>query len=994
MQLTRAALCLPGVAVAQMAGMTKEEQGPPIVIAECTLKGGCEAQQRALTLDANWRWVHGQTCQGTGPAAQCYTSGNCFTDGVWDDTMCPDPESCAENCALEGVTLDDYDSTYGVAAIPGGVELGFVRGPNVGSRLYVLEKPDKYKLFKLLNREFTFDVDVSTLPCGLNGALYFSEMDEDGGMKHAGNKAGAKYGTGYCDAQCPHDVKFMEGKSNTLEWNTSAALGKYGLCCAEVDIWEANSMATAFTMHPCTIDGTYLCKGKECGDNAKNERYDGVCDKDGCDFNSYRNGLQDFFGPGDDFTVDTTQPMTVVTQFVTDDGTDDGDLVEIRRLYVQGGKVIKNSNAGILGSDGGDSITDAYCSAQKDKFGDPDDFHKKGALKQTGEALRRGMTLVLSLWDDYQCQMLWLDSDAGKGGHSTPGVARGPCDKTTGVPADVRAKYPDASVAYFNIMYGEIGSTYTAGEGAKPDQSVATGFPKAVVGGVAAVSDGAVAQPQQQALQQPSQPSQPQPSQPQQPLPQQAVQAAAAPAAAGAGASAGGCADVFQQCGGDGWAGASCCQAGCTCAQQGGPSYSQCLPPVGAYLCSGPAQPAGLVQRSSLREAHAQRARDGPALWVAAVAPAVLLAAAAAVWVRARRAGRAWSSAQLRTEEVNLMASAEHVQLDTSGLCACRAALALPGGPMLLMSPPALKAPFEPPAPARALLCALLPARGMGARPLADGALLAVAAAALLSARGLSAASAVGGGLPLWDCDESWSGFREAIAEWAWRGHPEGMPVDRWPEAGVAPTLSGWASDIVLRGWPIMEVLLDEWTRLAHGGEATSAVRPWVDPEAPEESSPCLLGFVSALAASEDPAVVLRAVQMLGAGGALDLLPSSGWRVRSAWMRQRASHLILAQLGAPSRALFRAPTPQTSPLRGGSGRPRLARPRPRGGSGRWRCSGTTSPSRWSPWPPCRPRGRTPASASRRAGSTTPAAWRPSSAAPRLSWTWRATGSPP
>lgn len=50
-----------------------------------------------------------------------------------------------------------------------------------------------YKLFKPLNREFTFDVDVSTLPCGLNGAVYFSTMDADGGMaKYPNNKAGAK----------------------------------------------------------------------------------------------------------------------------------------------------------------------------------------------------------------------------------------------------------------------------------------------------------------------------------------------------------------------------------------------------------------------------------------------------------------------------------------------------------------------------------------------------------------------------------------------------------------------------------------------------------------------------------------------------------------------------------------------------------------------------------------------------------------------------------
>ena len=37
-------------------------------------------------------------------------------------------------------------------------------------------------MFHLLNKEFTFDVDVSNLPCGLNGALYFVEMDKDGGL--------------------------------------------------------------------------------------------------------------------------------------------------------------------------------------------------------------------------------------------------------------------------------------------------------------------------------------------------------------------------------------------------------------------------------------------------------------------------------------------------------------------------------------------------------------------------------------------------------------------------------------------------------------------------------------------------------------------------------------------------------------------------------------------------------------------------------------------
>jgi len=58
-----------------------------------------------------------------------------------------------------------------------------------------------YQMFKLKNKEFTFTVDATTLDCGINGALYFVEMQEDGGMsEYSPNNAGAKFGTGYCDA--------------------------------------------------------------------------------------------------------------------------------------------------------------------------------------------------------------------------------------------------------------------------------------------------------------------------------------------------------------------------------------------------------------------------------------------------------------------------------------------------------------------------------------------------------------------------------------------------------------------------------------------------------------------------------------------------------------------------------------------------------------------------------------------------------------------------
>ena len=135
----------------------------------------------------------------------------------------------------------------------------------------------RYVKFQLLNQEFTFDVDVSQLPCGLNGALYFSEMDADGGMSYDTNECGAAFGTGYCDAQCPHDMKWISGEANCEEWTPSdsdenAGTGFYGSCCAEMDIWEANSITQAYTTHPCSIEHAYKCEGTECGDNAADER--------------------------------------------------------------------------------------------------------------------------------------------------------------------------------------------------------------------------------------------------------------------------------------------------------------------------------------------------------------------------------------------------------------------------------------------------------------------------------------------------------------------------------------------------------------------------------------------------------------------------------------------------------------------------------------------------------------------------------------------------
>jgi cellulose 1,4-beta-cellobiosidase len=443
MQLQFVSLCLLGfwtVSTSQQVGTITLEESPQIGLQHCTKATGCQSEQASLVLDANWRWLH-----KVGGYSNCY-------DGRWSPDACPDIETCKKNCAMEGVTADGYVNTYGVQNITGGVSLKYVSTKgNVGSRLYVTDGDESYKTFMLLNREFAMDVDVSTLECGLNGAVYFIEMDSKGGKGKGSNEAGAKYGTGYCDAQCPQD-----------KWDTNP---NHGVCCVEMDVWEANSRAAAYTPHPCSTEGPTNCDGIDCGLN--NDRFKGLCDKDGCDLNSYRMGDREFYGPGSFFTLDSTKPMTVVTQFLTDDGSDDGNLVEIRQFYIQDGKLISHSSSSIPGVEG-DSVTDSLCTKQKSAFGSVDHFQVKGGLTSMGRALKRGMVLSLSLWDDYSTQMGWLDATFPPDANGL-GVARGPCDGSSSNPDLLRRMHRDAYVKYTNIKYGEINSTFTSPESRRLD---------------------------------------------------------------------------------------------------------------------------------------------------------------------------------------------------------------------------------------------------------------------------------------------------------------------------------------------------------------------------------------------------------------------------------------------------------------------------------------------------------------------------------------------
>ena len=193
-------------AVGQRTGTMVKEANPNLLWSNCTAANSCQTVNSSLVLDANLRWIH-----------EADGWRNCFTDAVWDPKLCPNDVSCTANCVMEGV--DNYSTAYGIRTKNDSVSLQLVTriefSKNVGSRVFLLdETKTKYQTFVLQGNEFAFDVDLATVECGINSAMYFLSMDADGGVERFKplNQAGAGYGTGYCDAQCPMDGKFIGGK--------------------------------------------------------------------------------------------------------------------------------------------------------------------------------------------------------------------------------------------------------------------------------------------------------------------------------------------------------------------------------------------------------------------------------------------------------------------------------------------------------------------------------------------------------------------------------------------------------------------------------------------------------------------------------------------------------------------------------------------------------------------------------------------------------------
>ncbi|KAK2057160.1 family 7 glycosyl hydrolase [Colletotrichum caudatum] len=385
---------------------------PKIETFRCTVDNGCQKKTNYIVADSSQHAV--KTLSGV----SCVNG-----DNPPNATACTTPEECASNCFIDGIS--DYEA---VAVTTRGADIRMKifndSGAVIRPRVYLLEESkERYEMISLTGSEFTFDVDMTKLPCGLNAALYLSEMPSDGGKSSSSlNKLGPAWGTGYCDAQC-FKTSFINGTGN-LE-------GK-GSCCNELDIWEANTRATHIAPHPCSQPWLYKCVGEEC-------EKAGVCDKAGCSWNPNVINSTDYYGSGDDFKVDTTRKFTVVTQFPSENGK----LKELRRMYVQDGKVIQNNVVNIEGPPKIDFMNDDYCQATG-----ASEFSRLGGMGVMGDAMTRGMVLVMSVWWDEVTFMNWLDVGNN-----------GPCNATEGKPSVASKIVSNPEVTFSNIRYGDINST-------------------------------------------------------------------------------------------------------------------------------------------------------------------------------------------------------------------------------------------------------------------------------------------------------------------------------------------------------------------------------------------------------------------------------------------------------------------------------------------------------------------------------------------------------
>ncbi|OAV90639.1 hypothetical protein PTTG_06020 [Puccinia triticina 1-1 BBBD Race 1] len=426
--------------VAQQVGIhLLQESHPSLKIQTCTSDGACADKRLSITLDADSR-----------PLRMLHGTESCMAEDerAWNATYCANGEQCAEQCSLGGVK---YKAVHGITTEGHALKLRlFTHGKLTASRVYLLADEKHYHSFYLKNQQFSFDVDASQLPCGVDAALYFTSMKADGGLS-ATNKAGAMYGTGYCDAQCPTALRFINGLANVEasgEPGQQPVFKSMGACCPELDLWEGNGIVQAYGAHPCVFPSMATCEGAGCTAGG------GLCDHSGCGFASQTAAGDGFYGPNK--TIDTRHTFTVVSQFLTATGTAQGELVEIRQFYIQHGVRIPHRVVQLADGHQASSITDQFCRPNASRTGRA--FAKTGGIEAMGRALDQGMVLVMGLWtaDEPSDSLGSIQKIPATRKPSLRRINQQICPGSARTQPFIQKHHPHASVKFSNIKIGPI----------------------------------------------------------------------------------------------------------------------------------------------------------------------------------------------------------------------------------------------------------------------------------------------------------------------------------------------------------------------------------------------------------------------------------------------------------------------------------------------------------------------------------------------------------
>jgi len=212
--------------------------------------------------------------------------------------------------------------------------------------------PISYRQFSLVNRDLSFDVDLSGVPCGCNGAIYLVGMSSPN-----------QWNSNYCDIQMSGDQR-----------------------CLEVYLLEGNAKAVQSTLH--TAEG----KGNE-GHS---------CNQDGCYASLGKDrSTAHLYGPGASEGIDTSRPFTVSATFreAHDENGAPGvayDVTLMQSDSVSGSGSSRSvhffDSEAVAGSHSADGSPQPVPAADRTR---------------TRDALLNKMVLVVSLWtaDD----LSWLD---------------------------------------------------------------------------------------------------------------------------------------------------------------------------------------------------------------------------------------------------------------------------------------------------------------------------------------------------------------------------------------------------------------------------------------------------------------------------------------------------------------------------------------------------------------------------------------------------------